>query len=114
MFTFQNYNVFVCFFIDERTRHYTANVLKHCLTAIQEWWKAMNYDSPYIVSSIHLCICLKEFDVNDNIIIYLFISKLQSDDKKFSFHYPLHRYFSVFLRQAVEYQGFALKEGMCF
>ena len=66
LFTFQNYNVFVCFFIDERTRHYTANVLKHCLTAIQEWWKAMNYDSPYIVSSIHLCICLKEFDVNDN------------------------------------------------
>ena len=27
-----------------------------------------------------------------------------------SFHYPLHRYFSIFLRQAVEYQGFALSE----
>ena len=32
------------------------------------------------------------------------------DEQKVSFHYPLHRYFSVFLRQAVEYQGFALNE----
>ena len=35
---------------DERTGTYTANVLKHCLTAIREWWDAMHYDSPYIVS----------------------------------------------------------------
>ena len=34
---------------DERTRKYTANVLKHCLTAIREWWDKMHYDSPYIV-----------------------------------------------------------------
>ena len=34
----------------------------------------------------------------------------QHDDHKVSFHYPLHRYFSIFLRQAVEYQGFALSE----
>ena len=29
---------------------------------------------------------------------------------KASFHLPLHRYFSVFLRQAIKYQGFTLKE----
>ncbi len=66
---------------DEKTRDYTANVLKHCLIAIREWWEAIHYDSPYI-----------------------------HDDHKVSFHYPLHRYFSVFLRQAVQYQGFGLDE----
>ena len=34
----------------------------------------------------------------------------QTDPQKASFHLPLHRYFSVFLRQAVKYQGFTLKE----
>jgi E3 ubiquitin-protein ligase UBR3 len=66
---------------DESTRPYTANVLKHCLTAIREWWDAIHYTSP---------------DIHD---LY-----------KVSFHFPLHRYFSVFLRQAVEYQGFGLTE----
>ena len=34
----------------------------------------------------------------------------QIDPQKVSFHLPLHRYFSVFLRQAVKHQGFSLKE----
>ena len=36
---------------DEKTRDYTANVLKYCLAAIREWWGAIHYDSPKIVSS---------------------------------------------------------------
>ena len=35
---------------DEKTRDYTANVLKYCLAAIREWWDAIHYDSPKIVS----------------------------------------------------------------
>ena len=31
---------------DEKTRDYTANVLKYCLIAIKEWWDAIHYDSP--------------------------------------------------------------------
>ena len=54
-----------------------------------------------------------EFDLTICALLSI-ISKLQSDDKKFSFHYPLHRYFSVFLRQAIKYQGFAPNEGMYF
>ena len=34
----------------------------------------------------------------------------QSHPDKASFHIPLHRYFSIFLRQAIKYQGFTLKE----
>ncbi len=36
---------------DASTRHYTENVLKHCLTAIREWWAAIRYDNPDIVSN---------------------------------------------------------------
>jgi len=43
-----------------------------------------------------------------HLIIYQFF--FQTDPQKASFHLPLHRYFSVFLRQAVKYQGFTLKE----
>jgi len=34
----------------------------------------------------------------------------QIDPLKASFHIPLHRYFAVFLRQAVKSQGFTLQE----
>ncbi len=34
----------------------------------------------------------------------------QIDPLKASFHIPLHRYYAVFLRQAVKAQGFALRE----
>jgi len=34
----------------------------------------------------------------------------QTHPDKASFHIPLHRYFSIFLRQAIKYQGFTLKE----
>ena len=39
---------------DEKTRDYTADVLKYCLTAIREWWDAIHYDSPKIVSTYFL------------------------------------------------------------
>ena len=38
---------------DEKTRDYTANVLKYCLAAIREWWDAIHYDSPKIVSLLY-------------------------------------------------------------
>ena len=43
-------------------------------------------------------------------VIYYCCFNFQTDPQKASFHLPLHRYFSVFLRQAVKYQGFTLKE----
>ena len=53
---------------DEKTRHYTHNVLKHCLIAIREWWEAIHYDSPKIVSV--------------KVIIYLFsLAHVQSQKK---------------------------------
>ena len=36
----------------------------------------------------------------------------QLDDTAASFHLPLHRYFSVFLRHAVKYHDFTLAELM--
>lgn len=66
---------------DEHTRNYTLNVIKHCLTALKEWMEAMNFNSPDI-----------------------------PDYDKVSFHFPLHRYLSLFIRQGVEHQGFALTE----
>ena len=45
--------MYLYFFIDKQTQKYTANVLKYCLKAIQEWWKTMNYDSPYIVGCLY-------------------------------------------------------------
>ena len=43
---------------DEKTRHYTHNVLKHCLIAIREWWDAIHYDSPKIVS-VNVCVRMR-------------------------------------------------------
>ena len=39
----------------QKTRDCTANVLKHCLIAIREWWEAIHYDSPDIVSCTSTC-----------------------------------------------------------
>lgn len=36
--------------------------------------------------------------------------RFQTDSNKASFHIPLHRYFAIFLRQVVKYQGFTLQE----
>ena len=66
---------------DASTRHLTLNVIKQCLAAIRDWFGAINFSRPE-----------------------------QVDRLKVSFHLPLHRYFSVFVRQAVKLQGFSLAE----
>ena len=66
---------------DASTRHLTLNVIKQCLAAIRDWFSAINFSRPE-----------------------------QVDRLKVSFHLPLHRYFSVFVRQAVKLQGFSLAE----
>jgi len=66
---------------DNNTRHLTLNVIKQCLAAIKDWFGAINFSRPE-----------------------------QVDRLKVSFHLPLHRYFSVFVRQAVKLQGFSLAE----
>ena len=60
---------------DASTRHLTLNVIKQCLAAIRDWFSAINFSRPE-----------------------------QVDRLKVSFHLPLHRYFSVFVRQAVKLQ----------
>lgn len=66
---------------DSKTRHLTLNVIKQCLSAIKDWFDAIYFSRPD-----------------------------QIDALKTSFHLPLHRYFSVFVRQAVKQQGFSLAE----
>jgi E3 ubiquitin-protein ligase UBR3 len=55
---------------DSSTRHLTRNVIKHCLDALRGWFDAIHFSSAE-----------------------------QLDRLKVSFHLPLHRYFSVFVRQ---------------
>ena len=55
---------------DASTRQLTLNVIKQCLAAIKDWFDAIYFLRPDQVDSI-----------------------------KISFHLPLHRYFSVFVRQ---------------
>ena len=55
---------------DSSSRQLTLNVIKQCLTAIKDWFDAIYFLRPD-----------------------------QVDTLKVSFHLPLHRYFSVFVRQ---------------
>lgn len=55
---------------DSGTRHLTLNVIRQCLAAIKDWFDAIYFLRPD-----------------------------QVDTLKVSFHLPLHRYFSVFVRQ---------------
>jgi len=66
---------------DNSTRQLTLNVIKQCLAALKDWFDAIYFSRPD-----------------------------QVDALKVSFHLPLHRYFSVFVRQAVKLQGFSLAE----
>ncbi|XP_043254590.1 E3 ubiquitin-protein ligase Ubr3 [Colletes gigas] len=59
----------------------SRRMLMFCLTALQDWLDAVNYTHS-----------------ND------------SDSLQVSFHLPLHRYFAVFLRQAVRQQGATLND----
>ncbi|XP_012142217.1 ubr3 ubiquitin ligase isoform X3 [Megachile rotundata] len=59
----------------------TRRVLTFCLTALQDWLDAINFTHP---------------NVNDSL--------------KVSFHLPLHRYFAVFMCQAVRQQGAVLND----
>eukprot|EP00094_Tigriopus_californicus_P009370 TCALIF_09035-PA protein Name:"Similar to Ubr3 E3 ubiquitin-protein ligase UBR3 (Mus musculus)" AED:0.13 eAED:0.13 QI:208/0.88/0.8/1/0.88/0.9/10/0/606 len=62
------------------SREFSENTIRHCLRAIREWMEAMGDNS------------------------------VMTDSNKASFHIPLHRYFAIFLRQVVKYQGFTLQE----
>ena len=55
---------------DASTRQLTLNVIKQCLAALKDWFDAIYFSRPDQVDSL-----------------------------KVSFHLPLHRYFSVFVRQ---------------
>ncbi|XP_014216341.1 E3 ubiquitin-protein ligase Ubr3 [Copidosoma floridanum] len=59
----------------------SRRVLNCCLTALQDWLDAVNYTHPNV-----------------------------SDSLQVSFHLPLHRYFAVFLCQAVRKQGATLNK----
>nr|XP_034188211.1 E3 ubiquitin-protein ligase Ubr3 isoform X2 [Osmia lignaria] len=60
---------------------FTRRVLTFCLTALQDWLDAINFTHP---------------NVNDSLQV--------------SFHLPLHRYFAVFMCQAVRQQGAVLND----
>ncbi|XP_046744693.1 E3 ubiquitin-protein ligase Ubr3 isoform X1 [Diprion similis] len=59
----------------------SRRVLTVCLTALQDWLDAINYTHPNV-----------------------------SDSLQVSFHLPLHRYFAVFMCQAVQQQGAVLHD----
>ncbi|XP_076232510.1 ubr3 ubiquitin ligase isoform X2 [Calliopsis andreniformis] len=59
----------------------SRRVLTFCLTALQDWLDAVNYTDPNVDDSLQV-----------------------------SFHLPLHRYFAVFMCQAVRQQGATLNE----
>lgn len=59
----------------------TRRVLSFCLTALQDWLDAINFTHPNV-----------------------------SDSLQVSFHLPLHRYFAVFMCQAVRQQGATLND----
>ncbi len=65
----------------ETSREYSEKILRHCLTAIREWMATIQFTEPDLI-----------------------------DPLKASFHLPLHRYYAVFLRQAVKAQGFPLRQ----
>nr|CAD7573224.1 unnamed protein product [Timema californicum] len=59
----------------------TKRVLTSCLIALQDWLDAINFTHPHM-----------------------------NDSMQVSFHLPLHRYFSVFMCQAIKQQGLSLQE----
>lgn len=65
---------------DSSTAHLTKNLLRHCRTQLCEWLHSVTSEMT------------------------------QNDSMQVSFHMPLHRYFSVFLYQAVRNQGMSLAE----
>lgn len=65
---------------DSSTAHLTKNLLRHCRTQLSEWLHSVTSEMT------------------------------QNDSMQVSFHLPLHRYFSVFLYQAVRNQGLSLAE----
>ncbi|ODN00342.1 E3 ubiquitin-protein ligase UBR3 [Orchesella cincta] len=65
---------------DASTAHLTKNLLRHCRAQLSEWLHSVTSEMT------------------------------QNDSMQVSFHLPLHRYFSVFLYQAVRNQGLSLAE----
>ncbi|XP_071532346.1 E3 ubiquitin-protein ligase Ubr3 isoform X3 [Panulirus ornatus] len=66
---------------DSETRHYTFSVLKECLHALNYWFTAVGFSHSDL-----------------------------GDPYQVSFHLPLHRYYSVFMCQAMKAQGAQLDE----
>nr|CAD7445183.1 unnamed protein product [Timema bartmani] len=67
--------------IDSSSIDLTKRVLTSCLIALQDWLDAINFTHPHM-----------------------------NDSMQVSFHLPLHRYFSVFMCQAIKHQGLSLQE----
>ncbi|XP_044728240.1 E3 ubiquitin-protein ligase Ubr3 [Chrysoperla carnea] len=67
--------------VDSSTVEYTKRVLNSCLTALQEWLDAVSFTNHSV-----------------------------DDCYQVSFHLPLHRYFAVFMCQAIKMQGVSLRE----
>ena len=66
------------------------------------WW---GYTEVY-PEKLHVTFYIHVF----SLLIYIFFFSLQGDPYQVSFHLPLHRYYSVFMCQAVRAQGAQLSE----
>ena len=72
---------------DIDTKHYTFTVLKQCLQALVTWFKAIGLN-------------ISEVNQPDQMTFH----------EQVSFHLPLHRYYSVFMCQAIRHQGANLQD----
>ncbi|EEB17463.1 ubiquitin ligase E3, putative [Pediculus humanus corporis] len=66
---------------DSSTLHLTKNILNGCISALQDWFDAINFTQP-----------------------------VMTDHRQVSFHLPLHRYLAILMNQAVKCQGVTLKQ----
>ncbi len=81
---------------------WTICLKRHCVTVFPGKLGNCHWS---LVTAIYCTYCIWE---KPFVAFRLFA--FQIDPLKASFHIPLHRYYAVFLRQAVKAQGFALRE----
>jgi len=89
---------------DASTAHLTKNLLRHCRKRLSDWFEAISGGDGRLEVFSNLHECNNYFCRVKIIILFWF----QVDHKQVSFHLPLHRYYSVFLCQAVRNQGLSL------
>lgn len=85
---------------DATTAPLTKRVLQACLNELNDWLDGINFTSPDMVIKFRFLVVYTMY----------FFFKLQNHNLQVSFHLPLHRYFSVFLCQAIAKQGISLNE----